>query len=121
MNINFYKVGVLNYIMGVLDNLKTYFSGEKQKVYCQDCGYELTNSANGLSKIEGGYILNSGSYDERCFYQLQMDRLRSREISPSEFSKALLIQSHNPRQLQKAIRKGKLTRFGKLEEIAKIS
>lgn len=85
-----------------------------ERVYCQneDCGREITKEGGDVSS--SGLIFCHGYKDDgesRCL-DYEMRLMFKREIS-SEF---LSYNYHNNRQVQRDIKKGKITKFGPLEQ-----
>jgi len=92
--------------MGILERIGKYFSRESQDVYCQDCGDNLTNRGGDISG--SGRIYCHGIVSpKQCVF--------SAVFNGKEGQKGMAFNYASPKQIQRAIRKGELIQFGKLE------
>ncbi len=91
-------------ITSLIEKIKKYISPEIQEVYCQNCGNELTNSGADVSS--DGKVYCHGYDIPNCAI---MNTFRSGNMTFAEYYE-------RSADVQKLIRKGKLTHHGKLEE-----
>ncbi|MEK6827706.1 MAG: hypothetical protein AABX99_04450 [Nanoarchaeota archaeon] len=78
---------------------------EKQKVYCQTCGTDLTD--------EGAYVSSEG----RIFcYDLLRPRLTCGDVAAKHSLITIRFSYKLPEDIQKEIADGKITNFGCLEK-----
>ena len=82
------------------------------KIYCQNCGFELTNKGGDVSAFGGIYCDNK----IECVVARMKDSpksIDSNEINVGSHFKYLFL---DPTRLQKLISKGKITKYGPLEK-----
>lgn len=81
---------------------------EKQEVYCQACGKELTD--------EGGDVTNTKKIYCNGYKPGTLMRCIERDMIENPAPGVVVIGNYQtPKQVQKSISKGKLTEFGSLE------
>ena len=99
--------------MSIYDNIKEYLGikpVQSYVAYCQNCGRDVTN--------EGADVSTSGSiychgYDEdgsRCFDK------EIKKMFEGSFTHVVYGEFYKPAELQKEIRKMKVTHYGPLEK-----
>ncbi len=94
--------------MGLLDSIRRYFSREQQDVYCQSCGNELTE--------KGGDVTGSGKIYCHGYNGVPFACGIKAMFSGQE-TEMMVMNFHEPAEVQRAIRKKELTKFGLLEQV----
>ncbi len=84
---------------------------ERYRAYCQTCGKDITNEGGDVGQ---GRIYCHG-YKNDGLKCLEQDLIRLLKENEGE---VFIFNYHNPRQVQKAIKKGRIMKFGQLENIA---
>ena len=87
------------------------FDKQRYNVYCQTCGRDITNEGGdvGQERIYCHGYKNDGS---RCF---ERDLIK---LFGGTDGECVIFNYHNSRQVQKAIKKRRIVKFGELENIA---
>ena len=95
--------------MNALSLIRGYFSGKRDKedVYCQSCGNELTETGGDVSESGRVYCNNRDGIGGLCLITALRYGMEG---------EAPVAYFYPPDKLQKAIRRGAVTEFSKLEK-----
>jgi len=94
--------------MGILD----LFKRKQEEIYCQACGTQITDDGGDVSSNGNVYCHGyKEDRESRCFEKEIFEDMVTGRIPVG----AVIVNYYSPRQIQKAIRKKGLVRFGPLE------